>query len=633
MNREYFVRGERKTAEEIDNVMAVRVTPDAQGEAVADAESFGTAARATDVGMPEDTLEAFERARWVFVEPSPETTEAVEGRRTVENADDAGKLVRRSNGRFGIVTRRLNVQLDPDIPADQAEQLLAERGLQPVNRLNFAPNLFEVDTLVHDDALAASVELSSDPRFRFAEPSFVEHIPGRLTPTDPRFGDQWQWANAGQGGGTAGADVHSEEAWDTTRGAGVRVAVIDNGFNVAHEDLQAGVVAASGHFEASGSSPAVFVAGTAAMPASNHGTFCAGMAGARNSNAVGGCGAAPECELMLIACLGDQVGTQTTLARAVAYAANPSTEVAGADPATGADVLVSSLGPNGAAWDLTATLERAIEAAAANGRGGRGLAIFWAASNGNVDVMEDEVVSHADVIAVVRSTRRDLEDNAAHGPEVELIAPGVDVFSTTGGGGYGTGTGTSYAAPAAAGCAALALSVNEDLTRDELRRIMRDSADKIGGVTYDAAGHNDDYGFGRVNAHQAVNLASVAGGSSSVGFGDLALVRQAPGWGSIPVAFSKGDGTWQVTNGAAATFIGDWAHQPGVRVIAGDFNGNGLSDVALVRQTPGWGSIPIAFSKGDGTWQVTNGAAATFIGDWAHQPGVRLVPGDFNGNG
>ena len=211
---------------------------------------------------------------------------------------------------------------------------------------------------------------------------------------------------------------------------------------------------------------------------------------------------------MLVACLGDQVGTQTTLARAVACAADPSTEVVGADPADGADILVSSLGPNGADWDLTQTLDLALQFAAVNGRSGRGLAIFWAASNGrNVDVLKDEVVSHPDVIAVVRSTRKDLEDNAARGPEVELIAPGVDVFSTTGDGGYGTSTGTSFAAPCAAGCAALALSMNPRLTRDELRAIMRDSSGKIGGVVYDANGHNDDYGYGRVNADKAVQMA------------------------------------------------------------------------------------------------------------------------------
>jgi subtilisin family serine protease len=137
------------------------------------------------------------------------------------------------------------------------------------------------------------------------------------------------------------------------------------------------------------------------------------------------------------------------------------------------------------------------------------LPIFWAASNGNnVDVTLDEVVSQEDVIAVVRSDRNDQENNAARGETVDLIAPDVNVFSTRSGNGYGTNTGTSFAAPCAAGCAALALSVNPGLTRDELRQIMFDSADKTGGVSYDANGHNDDYGFGRVNAHQAVLSAA-----------------------------------------------------------------------------------------------------------------------------
>ena len=99
------------------------------------------------------------------------------------------------------------------------------------------------------------------------------------------------------------------------------------------------------------------------------------------------------------------------------------------------------------------------------GASGKGMAVFWAASNGwNVDVALDEVVSHNNVIAVVRSNRNDREDDTARGAEVELIAPGVEVFSTESGNQYGTGTGTSYAAPCVAGCAALALSVNSRLT-------------------------------------------------------------------------------------------------------------------------------------------------------------------------
>jgi hypothetical protein len=53
-------------------------------------------------------------------------------------------------------------------------------------------------------------------------------------------------------------------------------------------------------------------------------------------------------------------------------------------------------------------------------------------------------------------------------------------------------------------------------------------------------------------------------------------------------------------------------------------------DIALVRQLPGWGSIPVAFSRGGGNWDITNGPAGPdFIPSWAPTPGVRLVSGDY----
>lgn len=496
MERDYFSRGERKTVEVLDDVVAIQVSTDPRG-ATPEAAIFGAPARHAEQRLNEGSLEAFRNANWVFVSPTPEVSRRVNEGLSVRDTEQVGQVVRRGDGSVGVATRKLNVQLSESISADQAQQVLADAGLTVSRQLRFAPNLFEVDAPAGEDSLAASVRLHDDSRFTFAEPAFIEHIPARFTPSDPQFDKQWQWTN-----------VHAEQAWDLSRGAGVRVAVIDNGFNAQHPDLRAGVSAASGFFRPQGT----FARGTAQMPAGDHGTFCAGMVGARSDNGAGGCGAAPEAELILIACLNDQVGTQTTLARAVAYAADPSTEVPGASAASGADILVSSLGPNGADWALTQTLALALEFAASSGRQGRGLAIFWAASNGrNVDVLKDEVVSHADVIAVVRSDRDDRENNAARGPEVELIAPGVDVFSTTGDGGYGTSTGTSFAAPCAAGCAALALALNGDLTRDELRDIMRGTADRIGGVVYDAQGHNDDYGFGRVNALEAAKQAQRSG--------------------------------------------------------------------------------------------------------------------------
>ena len=85
MDREYFVRGERKTVEQVENVSAIRVAPNERGEARIGVSDFGTAAPVAEVGMPEDTLKAFEKARWLFVKPSRETMRALDARESMEN--------------------------------------------------------------------------------------------------------------------------------------------------------------------------------------------------------------------------------------------------------------------------------------------------------------------------------------------------------------------------------------------------------------------------------------------------------------------------------------------------------------------------------------------------------------------
>jgi len=121
----------------------------------------------------------------------------------------------------------------------------------------------------------------------------------------------------------------------------------------------------------------------------------------------------------------------------------------------------------------------------------------------------------------------------------------------------------------------------------------------------------------------------VAGDFNGDGRTDLAAFGGA-GWGSIPVAFSNGNGTFNVVNDAVASFP-TWAATPGVQVVTGDFNGDGRTDLAAFGGA-GWGSIPIAFSNGTGTFTVTNYAVASFP-TWAATPGVQVVTGDFNGDG
>ena len=62
------------------------------------------------------------------------------------------------------------------------------------------------------------------------------------TPNDPLYPQQWALNNTGQTGGTPGADIKAEAAWDITSGtASIQVAVLDSGTSVDHVDLAANV--------------------------------------------------------------------------------------------------------------------------------------------------------------------------------------------------------------------------------------------------------------------------------------------------------------------------------------------------------------------------------------------------------
>src|SRR5690606_39946595 len=125
----------------------------------------------------QETLEAFSRADWVFVRPNAVPRSALEDGRLPSGSTDVGKVVQRDEGQIAVVTRALVVQLEPGLSESEAEEVLAERDLEVVRKLNFAPNLYQVIAHGWEDAMAASVDLHDDPRFVFAEPEFIEHIP------------------------------------------------------------------------------------------------------------------------------------------------------------------------------------------------------------------------------------------------------------------------------------------------------------------------------------------------------------------------------------------------------------------------------------------------------------------------
>jgi serralysin len=110
---------------------------------------------------------------------------------------------------------------------------------------------------------------------------------------------------------------------------------------------------------------------------------------------------------------------------------------------------------------------------------------------------------------------------------------------------------------------------------------------------------------------------------------DIGLVRQEPGWSTIPVALSTNDG-FIIQNRPVGDFAG-WATESGVEVVTGDFNRDRRTDIGLVRQEPGWGSVPLALSR-DNSFIIQNPPVGDFA-VWAATSGVLVLTGDFNGDG
>ncbi len=562
MEYEYLVRGRHIRIEELDNLVAVKPIPRNMPPAEI-SHSFGDIVRLQQVVPAQSAWVAFARAGWAFVRPGPTALQALATGTMPAGAQSVQRVYLDANGRLCLALDRLTVRLEESITDQEALAILDTSSLQIVRRLRFARNVFQVrvrpGTRHFLDAAAA---LSGDSRFQYAEPEFIEYMPGRFTPGDGGFRDQWHLANTGQqdlyegiGPGNPGADIGAEVAWDIARGSGVRMAILDNGFDLSHPDLP-GVTPTSGYFSYTPNyTDVVFTQGTAGYPPGDHGTLCAGMALARAGNGVGGCGIAHLADFMAISCANDELSSQTTLARAILHAAFPTLEIPDANPNDGADVISCSLGsPPGQAWTMATILKDAIDSAVNNGRGGKGTPIFWATNDDAVPIGDDDVCSYPNTIAVGMSNRLDEKGYSAYGAELDFLATGVWAFSTSVYGTFRPVTGTSFAAPLAAGVAALMLSACPTLTWQQVRQIMRDTCKKIGGVTYDAAGHHDDYGYGRINAAAAVQRAAAVCSAGTTG-------HLEPGHHPPPPHARPGSAIWLAIQALWRFLFRRWPHK------------------------------------------------------------------------
>ncbi|MBI4061566.1 MAG: S8 family serine peptidase [Elusimicrobia bacterium] len=225
--------------------------------------------------------------------------------------------------------------------------------------------------------------------------------------------------------------VNAAASWTTPRGqgAGVSVAVIDTGISRTHPDL-AGLVL--GGFNALDPKKP-----DAWDDDQGHGSHVAGTISARRDGR-GVVGAAPMARLYAVKVLdAEGNGSFSSVIAGIEWAASRGLKIA--NMSLGADEGSEALG-------------RAVAAAAK-----AGLTIVAAA--GNTGGAVSFPAAYPETIAVAASDAGDgAADFSSRGPEVDFIAPGVNVRSVDKDGGWVEHSGTSMAAPHVAGLAALALA-------------------------------------------------------------------------------------------------------------------------------------------------------------------------------
>jgi subtilisin family serine protease len=244
-------------------------------------------------------------------------------------------------------------------------------------------------------ALEVANTISEQNRVEYSEPNFILIVRPRprihakppkprpasartTFPSDTFFPQQWSFENRGDVG-VAGADIHVHPAWNTATGKGTVIAIVDDGVDVTHPDLN------PKNPPGSDTPPKIVkpydaVTGkTDPRPLAwwdRHGTSCAGVAAAVTNSIQGMAGVGYKAAIM-------PIRVASTATNGGAWITDPQTIAAGINWAVnnGADVVNIS-------WNMdpNPVIETAIRNGLAKGRKNLGTVFVMAAGNDGTDV-------------------------------------------------------------------------------------------------------------------------------------------------------------------------------------------------------------------------------------------------------
>jgi subtilisin family serine protease len=469
--------------------------------------------------MPVDATITRQQVR-VFNVPADRANDAVLFEQRAARQDFVrfvGKVVRFDVASISLLTNECVVKFRPEADGEAA---VRAKDLELVRRLPYSKNGFLLrakPTMSSSQLLDICNRWAEDSSVIWAEPNLVSTIVPHATPAfpnDPEFPQQLHHPIIG-----------SQGAWNVIRTAPALadtvIAVVDVGCDTNHPDL-VGNLTEQFNF-------AVLNTNLLQDP---HGTKSSGIAAGVIDNGIGIAGVAGFSKFMAI-----QIpnGSDENYAAMFVWCAGLDAGHAG-DPlfppqlARGADIISNSWGLRNRT--LSGVISDAFDELAVSGRNGLGCVVLF--STGNDDENFTNLfpwATHPAVISVGASTISPPDpaevrvSDSNFGPTIDVCAPGGDksaggaltssstAASSPGSNDYADFGQTSCACAQVAGVAALMLAINPNLTAEEVRQILHDTAVKIDAANtdpigaYDADGHSQWYGFGRTDAHAAVLAA------------------------------------------------------------------------------------------------------------------------------
>jgi len=357
------------------------------------------------------------------------------------------------------VPGRLLVQPRAGLPEAEFEKIVKQHGGKQVGKIE-GINVRIIQLPPQASEKAVEALLKRNKHLKFAERDMLVR-PGSTN--DPYYSSAWHLPKIG-----------TPNAWATSTGSAVVVAILDSGVDPSHPDLVSKLVAGWNAFDGNTDTRDVY----------GHGTKVAGAAAAATNNSTGVAAVAGGASIMPIRVSGtDGYGSWSAIASGLTWAADRGARVA-----------------NLSFYGIETSSSARSAAQYMKNKGG--LVVTAAGNYGR-----EETITPSDTMITVSAT--DSGDNltswSSYGSFVDIAAPGAGIYTTVNGGGYGAASGTSFASPVTAGVVALMMAANPALSGAEIEKRLYASALDLG-----VAGADKSFGHGRVDAAAAVLAAKGA---------------------------------------------------------------------------------------------------------------------------